>query len=65
MNKIELDDKQTACKTVMEKIINKELTTKQAALAFCVTQRCIEYKVNAYKEKGENALIHGNTGKFI
>lgn len=64
MNKIELDDKQTACKTVLDKIINKELTTKQAALSFGVTQRCIEYKLNAYKTKGENSLIHGNIGKI-
>lgn len=63
MNTVELDDKQTAYKSVLEKIINNEMTTKQAALELCVTQRCIEYKVNAYKLLGDISLIHGNTGK--
>lgn len=63
MTKIELDDRQTAYKFVIERVIRKEISTKQAALELCVTQRCIEYKVQAYKLFGDKAFIHGNCGK--
>ena len=63
MKKIELTDRQTAFKSVIEKITKKEITTKQAAFDLCVTQRCIEYKVIAYKLFGDRAFIHGNIGK--
>lgn len=63
MKKIKLDDRQTAYKSVIEKVLKKELSTKQAALELCVTQRCIEYKIAAYKMFGDKSFIHGNTGK--
>lgn len=63
MNNIELDDEQAAYKSVIEKVINKEISTLQAAHQLCVTQRCIEYKVKAYKLLGDEVLIHGNIGK--
>lgn len=63
MEKIELNDKQTAYKSVILKVIKKELTSLQAAHLLCVTQRCIEYKVTAYKLFGDESLIHGNLGK--
>ena len=63
MKKIELDDKQTAYKLVIEKVLRNEISTKQAALELCLTQRCIEYKVAAYKRLGDRSFIHGNFGK--
>lgn len=63
MKKIELDDRQTAYKSVIAKVIKKEISTLQAAYQLCVTQRCIEYKVKAYELLGDNAFIHGNYGK--
>lgn len=63
MKKIKLDDKQAAYKSVILKVIKKELTSLQAAHLLCVTQRCIEYKVTAYKLFGDESLIHGNLGK--
>ena len=63
MKKIQLNDKQAAYKSVILKVIKKELTSLQAAHLLCVTQRCIEYKVTAYKLFGDESLIHGNLGK--
>ncbi len=63
MKKIELDDKQTAYKLVIEKVLRNEISTKQAALELCLTQRCIEYKVAAYKRLGDRSFIHANFGK--
>lgn len=63
MKKIELDDKQAAFKSVIEKVIRKEISTKQAAFELCLTQRCIEYKVCSYKVIGDKAFVHGNCGK--
>ena len=63
MKRIELDNRQTAFKSVIEKILKNEIMTKQAALMLCVTQRCIEYKVCAYRISGDKAFIHGNFGK--
>ena len=63
MERIKLNKKQKAWKTIIQQIISKKLSTKQAAFEFCVTQRCIEYRVNAYKKFGDKSLIHGNTGK--
>ena len=63
MNKIKLNTSQKAWKSILQKIIENKLSTKQAALECCVTQRCIEYKVKSYKENGDISLIHGNTGK--
>ncbi|MCM1322216.1 MAG: ISNCY family transposase [Bacteroides sp.] len=63
MEKLELTDRQTAYKSVIEKVIRKEISTKQAAFDLCVTQRCIEYKVIACKILGDRAFIHGNKGR--
>ena len=63
MTRIKLDEKQKAWKNIIKQIISKKLSTRQAAFQFCVTQRCIEYKVKAYKEIGDKSLIHGNVGK--
>lgn len=63
MKEIILNEKQLAYKFVFEKILKNELSTKQASLELFVTQRCIEYKLKAYKLFGDISLIHGNTGK--
>lgn len=63
MKQIKLNKTQKAWKIVLKQIISKKLSTKQVAFEFCVTQRCVEYKVNAYKKFGDKSLIHGNTGK--
>lgn len=63
MKRIKLNKTQKAWKIVLKQIISKKLSTKQVAFEFCVTQRCVEYKVNAYKKFGDKSLIHGNTGK--
>lgn len=46
----------------IKKVINKELTQKEAALRLEITDRQIRRLVNKYYKEGENAFIHKNAG---
>ena len=48
---------------IIQKVINKELTQKQAALKLEITDRQIRRLINKYYKEGEAAFIHKNAGK--
>ena len=58
-----LNDRQNAWKTALCGCMTKRKTTRQISLDFGVTQRCVEYKLAAYKKYGDKSLIHGNKGR--
>ena len=47
----------------IKKVINKELTQKEAALKLEITDRQVRRLVKKYYEEGESAFIHKNAGK--
>ena len=47
----------------IKKVINKELTQKEAALKLEITDRQIRRLVNRFNEEGESTFIHKNAGK--
>ena len=47
----------------IKKVIDKELTQKEAALKLEITDRQIRRLIVQYKKEGENAFIHKNAGK--
>lgn len=63
MKEIKLNEAQEERKKYILKCIADEMTTLEAALTTGLTQRRIQQQINDYKEKGNNAFIHGNTGK--
>lgn len=46
----------------IKKVINKELTQKEAASKLEITDRQVRRLIVKYKENGEKAFIHGNRG---
>ena len=63
METVKLNESQTERKKYILKCITQEMTTLEAALTTGLTQRRIQQQINEYKEKGDTAFIHGNTGK--
>lgn len=57
-----LVDKELYSDTI-KKVINKELTQKEAALKLGITDRQIRRIITKYKNSGDNAFIHKNNGK--
>ncbi len=47
----------------IKKVIDKELTQKEAALKLEITDRQVRRLINKYHKDGENAFIHKNAGK--
>ena len=47
----------------IKKVISKDLTQKEAALILSITDRQIRRLINNYKNMGETAFIHKNSGK--
>ena len=57
-----LIDKELYSKTIKQ-VISKDLTQKEAALILGITDRQIRRLINNYKNMGEDAFIHKNSGK--
>ena len=57
-----LVDKELYSKTIKQ-VISKDLTQKEAALILGITDRQIRRLINNYKNMGEDAFIHKNSGK--
>ena len=57
-----LVDKELYSKTI-KKVISKDLTQKEAALILGITDRQIRRLITKYKNMGEDAFIHKNSGK--
>lgn len=49
---------------IIKKVINKELTQKEAAFILEITDRQIRRLITKYKENGEGAFVHQNSGKL-
>lgn len=63
MEKIKLTERQETRKKQILGCISKKMTTLEVSLNIGLTQRRIQQCVNEYKEKGDAAFVHGNTGK--
>ena len=57
-----LVDKELYSKTIKQ-VISKDLTQREAALILGITDRQIRRLINNYKNMGEDAFIHKNSGK--
>lgn len=60
---IKLNEGQKEYKKTIIKCIAKEMTTLEAAMELCLHRRTIQIAIKRYKQKGDLAFIHGNTGK--
>lgn len=49
---------------IIKKVINKELTQKEAAFILEITDRQIRRLITKYKENGEGTFVHQNSGKL-
>ena len=63
MEELRLNEAQSERKKYILKCIASEMTTLEAALTTGLTQRRVQQQINEYKDKGDAAFIHGNTGK--
>lgn len=61
---IQLSQQQEARKKLIRKVINKDLTTREAAIATGLTTRAIQKAVKRYLQYGDSSLIHGNIGRI-
>lgn len=59
---VKLIDKDHYCSTI-KRVINKELTQKEAAAILEITDRQVRRLITKYKETEDNAFIHQNSGK--
>lgn len=50
--------------SIIKKVINKKLTQKEAASILEITDRQVRRLITKYKENGDNAFIHQNSGKL-
>ena len=50
--------------SIIEKVINKKLTQKEAASILEITDRQVRRLITKYKENGDDAFIHQNSGKL-
>lgn len=58
-----LTQQQMARKKLVLKVVNKELTTREAAIETGLTIRAIQKIVKKYRKTGDASFIHGNTGR--
>ena len=61
---IKLNQQQEARKNLILKVVNAQLTTREAAIEAGLTIRAIQKAVKRYKAQGEKSFIHGNTGRI-
>lgn len=59
-----MNEKETKRKEVIDAVINKKITQKEAALKLEITDRQIRRLIIKYYDQGDNAFIHGNKGKI-
>ncbi|WP_149554509.1 ISNCY family transposase [Treponema pectinovorum] len=59
-----LTEQQETKKKLVLRILNEELTTKEATIEAGLTVRAIQKIVKKYKKNGEASFIHGNTGRI-
>lgn len=62
--KFQLTKEQAFRKKLVLQVINKEMTTKSAAIEVGLTKRAVQKAVNKYLKHGDISFIHGNTGKI-
>lgn len=60
---ITLNEQQQKQVKVLEKLINHQISNKEASWQLGVTVRQVIRKKNAYLEKGMSSVVHGNKGK--
>jgi len=61
--KVQLSQQQEFRKKLLLKVINKKITTKEAAIEAGLTKRAIQKAVKKYLKHGDVSLIHGNLGR--
>lgn len=59
----QLNQRQKMFRSLIISCINKEITTKEAAMRVGCVRRTIQKTIVRYKEVGDAAFIHGNTGR--
>lgn len=59
-----LTQQQEERKKLILKVVNKELTTREAAVEAGFTIRAIQKAVQRYKKHGDDSFVHGNTGRI-
>ena len=62
-NKLELNSKEQKCFDVINKVVNKELTRKEAMFELNKSRQKIYRLINIYYSEGKNGFIHKNRGK--
>lgn len=60
---LELNEKERKRKEIIDSVINKKITQKEAALKLEITDRQIRRLIIKYYDQGDNAFIHGNKWK--
>lgn len=60
---MELTEAQKFAKQQLMACIAGQMKTREAAIQMGLTQRCIQKKINRFKEKGDTSLINGHTGQ--
>ena len=61
---MELNDKETKVYEIIEKVINGELTRKEAMFELNKSRQQIYRLINVYNSKGKSGFIHGNRGSI-
>lgn len=59
-----MNEKEIKRKEIIDLVINKKITQKEAALNLEITDRQIRRLIIKYYDQGDNAFIHGNKGKI-
>ena len=59
-----VNEKELKRKELIDLVINKKITQKEAALKLEITDRQIRRLIIKYYDQGDNAFIHGNKGKI-
>ena len=59
-----MNEKEIKRKEIIDLVINKKITQKDAALKLEITDRQIRRLITKYYDQGDNAFIHGNKGKI-
>lgn len=58
-----LNDKEQKTFIIIKKVVNNEITRKEAMCELNLSRQQIYRLINLYHSKGENGFIHGNRGK--
>ena len=58
-----LNDKEQKKYEIIEKVINEEMTRKEAMIELKLSRQQIYRLIKLYSLKGQDGFIHGNRGK--